>query len=79
MPQWAKPLSISHDFLNDTLTSDEAILEVMDLFDQPWEDSHHRSSFIPDLERVEETMHTQVLTTQSQFPSTSYDMFSEGN
>jgi hypothetical protein len=42
-PQWAKPLSLLHDLLNDTLPSDEAILEVMTLSDQPWEDSHHRS------------------------------------
>ena len=34
-PQWAQPLSLSHDFLNYTLPSDEAILEVMTLFDRP--------------------------------------------
>lgn len=29
--QWAQPLSLSHDFLNETLPSNEAILEGMTL------------------------------------------------
>lgn len=76
-PQWDKPLSLLHDFLNDYIPSDGAILEVLTLFDQPWVDSHHRSSLIPNFKRVEETLQNQVLIAQSQLPSISYNMFSE--
>ena len=50
LPEWADiPSSSSHDFLNDTLLSDEVILEVMTLSERPWEDNHHRSSILPPL------------------------------
>lgn len=42
---WVKSLSFSHEFLNDTFPSVEAILEVMTLSGIPWEHSHHRSFF----------------------------------
>ena len=43
------PFSSSHEFLSDTLLSDEAILEAMMLNEWPWEDNHHRSSILPPL------------------------------
>ena len=47
LPEWADiPSSSSHDFLNDTLLSDEALLKVMMLSERSWEDNHHRSSII---------------------------------
>jgi hypothetical protein len=51
---WATSLSCSHDFLNDTLPSDEAILEAMNVFERPWDNMHHRSYFLPSLERIEQ-------------------------
>lgn len=40
--EWADiPSSSSHEFLSDTLLSDEAILEAMMLSERPWEDNHH--------------------------------------
>jgi hypothetical protein len=33
--------------------SDEAILEAMTELERPWEDMHHRSYFLPELNRVE--------------------------
>ena len=44
---WATHTLMSHDFLNIILPSEEAIMEVMTLKDNPWEYSHHRSSFLP--------------------------------
>jgi hypothetical protein len=40
---WATSLSCSHDFLNETLPSDEAINGS----DKPWDDMHHHSYFLP--------------------------------
>ena len=42
LPEWAAiPSSSSHDFLNDVLLSDEAIIEAMTLSERLWEDNHH--------------------------------------
>jgi hypothetical protein len=51
---WATSLSCSHDFLDETFPSDEAIIEAMNGFDKPWDDMHHRSYFLPDLSRIEQ-------------------------
>jgi hypothetical protein len=42
-PVWATQSSCSHDYLDDTLPSDEAILEAMNGPDRPWDDMHHLS------------------------------------
>jgi hypothetical protein len=42
-PVWATSLSYSHDFLDETLPLDEAILEAMNVSKRPWDDMHHRS------------------------------------
>jgi hypothetical protein len=47
-------LSCSHDFLDETLHSNEAIIEDMNGSDKPWDDMHHRSYFLPELERIEQ-------------------------
>jgi hypothetical protein len=53
-PVWATLLSFSHDCLDGTFPSDEAIMEAMNGSDNPWDDMHHRSYFLPDLERIEQ-------------------------
>ena len=50
---WEKYSPLSHDFLENVLPSDEAIMEVMALTKQPWENLRPRSSFLPNKERVE--------------------------
>jgi hypothetical protein len=42
-PVWAIQSSCSHDCLDDTLPSDEAILENMYGPNRPWDDMYHRS------------------------------------
>jgi hypothetical protein len=49
---WATSSSFSHDFLNDTLPSDEAIVEVMNGSNRPWDDMHHHSYLLPELARI---------------------------
>jgi hypothetical protein len=61
-PYWDAHTSTSHDFLNIILPSDKAIMEVMNLQDKLWEDSHHQSSFLPFGEKKETQIQTLVLT-----------------
>ena len=50
---WAVDSSHSQYFLDDVFPSDEAILEAMSGIEQPWEELHHRSYFLPKLDRLE--------------------------
>ena len=66
LPEWAAiPSSSSHDFLNDVLLSDEAILEAMTLSERPWEDNHHRSSTLPPLHEEDSPLIATTLSLQS--------------
>ena len=66
LPEWASlPSSSSHDFLNDVLLSDEAILEAMTLSERPWEDHHHRSSILPLLHDEDPPLTSTTLSLQS--------------
>ena len=66
LPEWAAiPSSSSHDFLNDVLLSDEAILEAMTLSERPWEDNHHRSSVLPLLHDEDPPLTSTTLSLQS--------------
>jgi hypothetical protein len=52
-PVCATSFSFSHDFLDDTFPSEEAIIEAMNGSDKPWDDMHHHSYFLLELERIE--------------------------
>jgi hypothetical protein len=79
LPHGAHPMSVAHDFLNDTLPSNESILEVLSLPERPWEDSHHHSSFPPSWPMDMASSHTHPWTAKSQLPSILSDIFSKGN
>jgi hypothetical protein len=49
---WATSSSCSHDFLNDNLPSDEAIVEAMNGSNMLGDDMHNRSYFLPELPRI---------------------------
>jgi hypothetical protein len=53
-PMWATSLSCSHDCLDETFPLNEAIIEAMNGSDKPWDDVHHRSYFLLELERIEQ-------------------------
>jgi hypothetical protein len=53
-PMCTTSLSCSHDFLDEKFPSDEAIIEAMNGSKKYWDDMHHRSYFLPKLERIEQ-------------------------
>ena len=53
IPTWAVESSHAHDFLDDVFSLDEAIIEAMSRVEPPWEELHHRSYFLPELDRME--------------------------
>jgi hypothetical protein len=81
LPEWVDiSSSSSHDFLNDTLLSDESILKAMMLSERPWEDNHHRSSILPPLIKEELPLQLEVVDNGwTHSPSTSYGISFEGN
>jgi hypothetical protein len=77
-PEWATiPSSSSHNFLNDILLLDEAIIEVMTLFERPWEDNHHRSSILPPLNDEDPPLTSMTLSLQSLGSSAPWVMLSQ--
>lgn len=62
-PEWADiPSFSSHDFLNDILLSDEAIIETLALSERSWEDNHHRSSILPPLNNEDPPLASTTLS-----------------
>jgi hypothetical protein len=75
-------LSCSHDFLDETFPSDEAILESMNGFKRPWDDMHHRYYFLPSLERIEQNDFSSTLSEivgHTVVPLDTHDIYVEGN
>ena len=53
LPAWAVQSSHAHDCLDTIFPSDEVIIEAMLGVEPPWEELHHRSYFLPELDRLE--------------------------
>jgi hypothetical protein len=51
-PIWAQGSLATTDLLDLVLPSDEAVIEAMNTLDKPWDDIHHRSYFLPELDRI---------------------------
>jgi hypothetical protein len=81
-PVWATLLSCSHDFLDDTFPSDEAIIKSMNGSDKPWDDMCHLSYFLPELARIEQDDFRSTLSDivgHTVFPLDVYGIYVEGN
>ena len=52
-PAWAVQSSHAHDYLYMVFPSDEVIIEAMLGVEPPWEELHHRSYFLPELDPLE--------------------------
>jgi hypothetical protein len=81
-PTWATSLSCSHDFLDETLPSDKAILEAMNVSKRPWDDMHHRSYFLPSLEKIEQDDFRSTLSEivgHTVVPLDTHSIYAEGN
>ena len=82
LPAWEMESSHSHDCLDDVFPSDEAILEAMSGIEQPWEELHHRSYFLPNLDRLECDEFRAILSEKvgrTMVPLSSPSHFSKGN
>jgi hypothetical protein len=81
-PVWATSSSFSHDFLNDTLPSNEFILEAMNGPDKPWDDMDHRSYFLQDIFRIEQDDFRSTLSEMvslTMVPLDTHGIYVEGN
>jgi hypothetical protein len=81
-PVWATSLSCSHDFLDETLPSEEAIIKAMNGSDKPWDDMHHHSYFLPELERIEQDDFRSTLSEivgHAIAPLDTHDIYAKGN
>jgi hypothetical protein len=54
VPSWLDSLSSVVDYISHIFPSDESIMEMLSIDDLPWDDNHHRSSFLPPLEEIQD-------------------------
>jgi len=74
--------SYSSDPLIDTFPTNESIMEIMSLDEAPWNDTHHRSSFLPSLEVMFiclERFSSRFLTQPLYMHIMTHEFWSEGN
>ena len=62
LPAWAVESSHAHDCLDSVFLSDEAIIEAMSRVEPPWEELHHRSYFLPELDHLEHEDFKEILS-----------------
>ena len=53
LPTWAVESSHEHNCLDSVFSLDEAIIEAMSGVEPPWEELHHRSYFLTELDHLE--------------------------
>jgi hypothetical protein len=58
MPSWLDSLSSAVNYISHIFPSDELIMEMLSIDDLPWDDNHHRSSFLPPLEEIHKDTHS---------------------
>jgi hypothetical protein len=81
-PVWATSSSFSHDCLDDTLPSDQAILEAMNGSNRPWDDMHHHSYFLLEFVRIEQEDFRFTLSEivgHAIIPLNMHKIYAEGN
>ena len=59
---WVVESSHAHDFLDDVFLLDEAIIEAMSGVEPPWEELHHRSYFLPEIDHMERDDFREILS-----------------
>ena len=81
-PAWAVESSHAHDFLDSVFPSDEAIIEAMSGVEPPWEELHHRSYFLLELDCMECEDFREILSERIgsiMVPLSSLGPMSDGN
>ena len=61
LPAWVVQSSHAHDCLDSVFPSNEVIIEAMSGVEPPWEELHHRSYFLPELDCLEREDFMEVL------------------
>jgi hypothetical protein len=82
VPSWLDSLSSSINYISQIFPSDESIMEILSIDDLPWDDNHHRSSFLPPLEEIHQDIHSvfpPYVIDAPQSPILTQDTLSEGN
>ena len=72
LPYWLEPSLPVLDYLSETFSSDESIMEIMSTDESIWEDHHHRSMFLPNTSLVTMIMHPCFLLILSTYPKVPY-------
>jgi hypothetical protein len=57
-------------------------MEIISIEEVPWDDKHHRSSFLPSLDKIEKDIHSIIVdgvVDSPQFPILTQDITYEGN
>ena len=79
---WAVQSSHAHDCLDTVFPSDEVIIEAMLGVEPPWEELHHRSYFLPELDHLEREEFREVLSERigsPVVPLSSPGLMADGN
>jgi hypothetical protein len=79
---WATSLSCSHDFLDGNFPLDESIIKAMNGSDKPWDDMHHRSYFLLELQRIEQDkLHSTLseIVSHAILQLDMHDIYADGN
>jgi hypothetical protein len=56
-PSWLDSLSSAFDYILQIFPLDKSIMEIFSIDEVPWDENHHRSSFLPSLDEIEEDIH----------------------
>jgi hypothetical protein len=82
LPSWLDSLSSTFDYILHIFPSDESIMEMLSIEEAPWDDNHHRSSFLPSLDDIEKDISSifpSDIVDSPQTPILTQDTISEGN
>ena len=82
MPYWLERPSPSLDYLSNTLPTNDYVIEAMSLDEMPWEDYHHRYSFLHPFHMVENHFASTVsfdIVLHPQSPILTRSVDSKGN
>ena len=81
-PAWVVESSHTHDCLDSVFPSDETIIKAMLGVEPPWEEIHHRSYFLLELDRLEHEDFREVLSERigsPMVPLSSLGLMDDGN
>jgi hypothetical protein len=82
LPSWLYSLSSTFDNILHIFPLNEYIMEILSIKEAPWDDKHHRSSFLPNLDDIEKgisCIFSSDIVESPQYPIPTQDTISEGN